>query len=142
MTITIKTANMRYGGADRLDITIKSSKGIARQLAPTWRMVMNSKSGAMSHASYEKYYRNLIWFRYKMNPQRFIELLSQDRTLVCYCRAGTDFCHRYFAADILGEIAKRHEIHAKIEKEPIDYDDDDSANWKENPGAVEYAHPF
>jgi len=42
-TLIIHTAQIRYTGPDKLDITVGSAKGLGRTFAPTWNLVMGYK---------------------------------------------------------------------------------------------------
>ena len=50
--MNLYTAQMRYSGKDRLDITVKSATGEARLVAPTWGMigVDGDKISVVKHA--------------------------------------------------------------------------------------------
>ena len=46
------TQRMSYSGKDRLDITVKSGKGIGKVFAPTWEMVRGVKQTAWANKLY------------------------------------------------------------------------------------------
>ena len=116
MTI-VWTAQYRYNGPDRLDITVKSGGGIGKAFAPTWQMVMEYKNGQKVKAPNPETYRTMmkqLQDNYtRMYEQMMRESLANNRmawdwllsqrniTLVCFCPAG-EFCHRVILArDIL-----------------------------------------
>ncbi|OME54111.1 hypothetical protein BSK59_16150 [Paenibacillus odorifer] len=96
--LKIYTSQFRYGGDDRLDITVKS--GI-EAFAPTWDMVKGHKDGTLANEDYIKMYKDLMNKSYKTNKKLWRELLSRKSvTLVCYC-AKDCFCHRVVLAEML-----------------------------------------
>lgn len=85
----------------KLDITIKSGD---KAFAPSWKMVMDYKNGVINEEEYTKQYYELMRKSYQSNRERWNELLSQDKVvLCCYCVVGT-FCHRYILAEILTKL--------------------------------------
>lgn len=105
------TAQMKYGGCDRLDITIKSGTMVGKLYAPTWDMVMGHKNKKYTDEQYTKMYYDLLTERWEKDWNGFrqatintVSLLSGtftmpafSITLVCYCPAGA-FCHRVLLA--------------------------------------------
>lgn len=103
--LKVYTAQYRYNGKDRLDITVKTGSKV---FAPTWDMVMGSKSGRISEAEYERRYRELMKKSQEIYWDVWDELLSMDEvTLVCFCRKGK-FCHRILLAKILEELGAEY----------------------------------
>ena len=94
----VKTAQYKYYGKDRLDITVKGQDPLGRYFAPNWSMVMRLKEGLMSEEIYTKKYKDIL----SSVPEYIWEkLLSKPNvTLVCYC-ASSSFCHRYILAEEL-----------------------------------------
>lgn len=95
------TAQYRYSGQDRLDITVKGNCPAGRLYAPTWNMVMGMKKGTLSKEEYTKQYYQLLIDRWNGNGRSEMEVLvkitktqGRDLTVVCFCPSGT-FCHRY-----------------------------------------------
>jgi hypothetical protein len=109
------------GDQYKLDITVKSSKGIGELLKPTWNMVMSSKNGSISWESYISQYKTLIRDRYNNNRQGFIELLNRDNiVLCCYCADTshtTKHCHRYLAVEMLTSIASDNYVQCEYKGE-------------------------
>ncbi len=106
----IYTAQYRYSGPDRVDITVKSSKPPESVLAPTWEMVNGYKSGNLDAWSYGIKYFALIINRLMTLDEK--SRLSMDFllnrpsiTLVCFC-PPQEFCHRILAARLLVELGK------------------------------------
>lgn len=98
------TAQYRYSGEDRLDITIKGKDPIGRFFAPTWKMVMASKEKKLSWDEYKSMYRALMQKSYLDNRNIWEEILRRDEvTIVCFCRAG-DNCHRFLLADYFSKL--------------------------------------
>lgn len=105
----IYTAQHRYTGLDRVDITVKGNHVVGKHLAPTWKMVMDWKNTG-DETTYTKLYYDLIISRYTSDPNakevvdNLVRLFGgeHDRsiTLVCFCPAKT-FCHRYLLVKFL-----------------------------------------
>lgn len=106
----IYTAQYRYSGRDRLDITIKGNDPAGRLYAPTWDMVKGIKDGTMSEESYTAEYYALLIERWRTGAKEMLKLIEivngtatmpeRDITLVCFCPAYS-FCHRYLLANFL-----------------------------------------
>lgn len=112
------TAQYRYPGPDRLDITVKGNDIAGKVFAPTWQMVNEYKKGILSEDGYRQRYMDLLMYRWNHNEMDFINstfnlvkivcgydyrinkqvMPPRDMTLVCFCKADT-FCHRYILAD-------------------------------------------
>jgi hypothetical protein len=92
------TAQYRYSGQDRLDITVKGDDPIGKIYAPTWDMVKGVKAGTMSEEEYINKYYDLLIVRAGTNTVDMHHLVEtvklMDITVVCFCPAGT-FCHRH-----------------------------------------------
>jgi uncharacterized protein YeaO (DUF488 family) len=101
------TAQMRYNGEDRVDVTVKSGEKV---FAPTWDMVMGHKRGTISDEEYTEAYYAMMRQSYIENFDVWIELCSKDEvTLVCFCPKGA-FCHRVLLATLLEKVCKFHDI--------------------------------
>lgn len=99
-TIQIPVAKKLGLGKDSryLDITVKSGD---KAFAPTWKIVMSSKQGRITDEEYTRQYTELMRQSYKVNRQRWDEVLNLDEViLACYCKADS-FCHRYLLKDML-----------------------------------------
>lgn len=102
----IYTAQYRYSGADRLDITVKGNTPPGNVLAPTWDMVKGYQAGTIDQWTYAIKYLSLISKR--MYSGADVEKTMMDQivlkeptlTLVCFCAANT-FCHRILAGRML-----------------------------------------
>jgi len=103
--VKIYTAQYRYSGPDRLDITVKNGERI---FAPTWNMVMSFKNGQLNKRAYIKQYYALMRRSYKRNKNRWLDVLNRERVvLTCYCGSG-EFCHRILLAKILGKLGGKY----------------------------------
>lgn len=99
MALKIYTAQYRYGGPDRYDITVKG--GVAKAFSPSWDMVMGYKNGTVSEEEYVARYTLMMATSRLNHSKEWEELLAMDEvTLVCFCANGS-FCHRHILADIL-----------------------------------------
>jgi hypothetical protein len=87
----IYTAHYRYGGPDRVDITVKGQDPKWKEFAPTWDMVMGVKKGTMSEAEYIKRYVAILA---RVSVATWDALLKmEEATFVCFCNEH-EFCHR------------------------------------------------
>jgi uncharacterized protein YeaO (DUF488 family) len=103
------TAQYRYPGKDRLDITVKGNDVAGKIYAPTWPMVQGFKNKTITEAEYTKQYYELIverWEQSKEFVERTMHLVDtfgkndENITLVCFCPSNT-FCHRYLLVKFL-----------------------------------------
>lgn len=104
------TAQYKYCGDDRLDITVKGkdSISIGCLFAPTWKMVMGSKEGKISSDEYKQMYRELPQKFYREILGIWNDILGREElTLVCFCASGTD-CHRYLLAGHLETLGAEY----------------------------------
>ena len=94
------TAQYRYSGNDRIDITVKGQHPDWKVFAPTWDMVMEHKKGIINDQQYTDKYYKLLMDRYNHGgwAKSFESLASlaesQNVTVVCFCAKGA-FCHRH-----------------------------------------------
>jgi uncharacterized protein YeaO (DUF488 family) len=105
--MVIFTDTIKYRGKDRLDITVKSAKGFAKLVSPTWLMVMNLKNKIITEEQYEKEYFLSIENTLPTFVRKLKELIKTPKatrtiTFVCYCKANA-FCHRKLLAKYLAE---------------------------------------
>jgi hypothetical protein len=112
-TMALYTAQIKYSGRDRLDVTIKSATEVGKLFAPTRNMVFGHKTGKYTDEQYTKMYHDLLANRWNTDKDGFrqitVNMVSMlagtitqpagaDFTLVCYCAAGK-FCHRVLLAN-------------------------------------------
>lgn len=100
--IEIHTAQYRWKGLGRLDVTVKSAQGWARLVAPTWQEVLDFKKTGNE----EVYLKSYIPRLEKNIHNFYTELLNDgapEYTFVCFCPPGT-FCHRVLIAERLQEF--------------------------------------
>ena len=104
----IYTAQYKYAGDDRLDITVKGKDPGGRCFAPTWKMVMGSKEGKISWDEYKQMYRELMQKSCRENLSVWNDILGRDEvTIVCFCASGED-CHRYLLAGYLEKLGSEY----------------------------------
>jgi hypothetical protein len=107
--MNIYTAQYRYSGEDRLDITVKGNSFPGKVLAPSWAMVRGLQAGTLNQWDYTiAYYSKIVLRMYRAGDadQKALDEILTDRnelTLVCFCKIG-DFCHRVLAARMLEEM--------------------------------------
>lgn len=98
---TVYTAQYRYAGYDRFDITVKGQDPMGLHFAPTWNMVSDHKNGIITDQQYIDQYIPILndvpthvwdWF-----------FGAPTRTLVCFC-PETAFCHRNIIVHHLKKI--------------------------------------
>lgn len=102
--LEIWTAQYRYSGKDRVDVTVKSSTYPWNLFAPTWTMVMDYKRTG-DEQDYVKKYNDIVKEVYIKQEQGLLTLLNSNRTitLICFCPAGA-FCHRVLLAQHLASL--------------------------------------
>lgn len=102
MMITLMRAQIGHSsGYLDVDVTVRTARGWARKMAPTWDMVMSHKFGDMTDAQY-------IWLYDKLLHERGLPVEEMTRvargidciTFLCYCPNGA-FCHTHVLIDIL-----------------------------------------
>ena len=101
----IWTAQYKYVGPDRLDITMKAPKGsLGTTFQPGWDLVMGLKGEKITEHQYLNTYWERMRVSYSTNKPYWDALLQRlEVTLVCFCPADT-FCHRLILGrDILGK---------------------------------------
>ena len=112
----IYTAQYRYPGRDRLDITVKGNCPAGKLYAPTWDMVQGIKNNNLTEEEYTGLYYNLLIQRWKedyhdfsASMMRLVQMVQgnpatgmppRDMTLVCFCPADA-FCHRHLLVKFL-----------------------------------------
>lgn len=96
--LKVWTAQYRYSGKDRIDITVKSAVYPWNVFAPTWEMVREYKRSGNEEV-YIGQYKAIIDKAFELHTQQLSTLLNSDRTitLVCFCPLG-NFCHRVLLA--------------------------------------------
>jgi ribA/ribD-fused uncharacterized protein len=91
------TAQYRYPGPYRLDITVKGQDQFGKVFSPTWEMVSTYLKSARTLADQQSYiekYHGLILNVINRNPEAWNKLLAMPQVvLVCFCTPG-EFCHR------------------------------------------------
>lgn len=101
--VKIYTAQYRYSGPNRLDITTRSKSFTGLVFSPRWEMVRDYKQTGNEEAYKEKYHQ-LILESYKNNRAAWDEVLNMEEVvLVCFC-APNNFCHRYLVANYLVQL--------------------------------------
>lgn len=95
----IFTAQYRYKGPGRVDITFKTTSVFGAVFAPTEQLVYGYKYHGMPEKDYKKQYFKLLDARATAHPEPFNQLtqiaLDGDKylALVCFCPPDA-FCHR------------------------------------------------
>jgi uncharacterized protein YeaO (DUF488 family) len=99
------TAQYRYSGDDRIDITAKSEDKIGKLFAPTIQLVFNYKDGYITQDEYIEQYMDLLTKSFKNHKLIWEKFLDMNITVVfvCYCKADT-FCHRLLLAKVLDNM--------------------------------------
>lgn len=111
--LRIYTSQYRYGGADRLDITVKGNDPLGKVFAPTWDIVKDLKDEKITQKQYEELYVDLMRDSYLDYPDEWTKLLSMDEvTLVCFCKIN-NFCHRHLLAKILVKLGAEWKYEVK-----------------------------
>lgn len=96
--LDIHTAQYRYSGEDRYDITAKTGHF---QMAPTWDIVMGVKNRRISQQQYMESYLRILLNSTDNFPHIWRDLLNkQSVTAVCFCNPY-EFCHRHLWAEFV-----------------------------------------
>ena len=94
-------------GVELIDTTVKSGEPA---FAPTWQMVMDVKSGALSEVEYRRQYIDLMRESFHAHRAVWEDLMAKENiALGCYCNAGT-FCHRYILQEMVLWLANQRGI--------------------------------
>lgn len=98
---TIQMARWRLAKARSihlLDTTVKSGNPA---FAPSWEMVLGSKSGQLSNEAYTQQYLALMRQSFLSNRGEWEALVQHEQlALACYCTTGA-FCHRVILAPLV-----------------------------------------
>lgn len=90
-------------GVEYLDTTVKSGNPA---FAPSWEIVREVKSGAMTEERYTEVYKDLMRESYRNHRSEWEELLTKDEiALCCYCPKD-HFCHRHILVRMLEALCK------------------------------------
>ena len=116
--LTVYTAQYRYKGPNRTDVTVKNAIPPWRVFAPTWDMVntyLKSSRDKRAEEIYTMEYDKIVLKAFMYNNKALTDLIhsNETRVLICFCKAGT-FCHRVLlakhleslGANYLGEVNK------------------------------------
>lgn len=107
--LTFWTAQYRYPGPYRLDITVKGNDPIGRLFAPTWDMVKNYKANTGGEQIYTDKYHTMMLKSYSSNKAAWDSLLTREyAVLTCFC-APKDFCHRHLLTQYLVQLGAKYE---------------------------------
>ena len=94
-------------GIELINTTVKDG---LPEFAPTWSIVMDVKSGAISEAAYTAAYHQLMRQSFVQHKDKWLALLSKDKiAIACYCKAGK-FCHRHLLVEYLIAVCKSYDI--------------------------------
>lgn len=95
----IYTAQYRYSGNDRLDITVKGNHPLGKIFAPTWSMVLGVKRGDITKEQYDALYQDILASSLRNYEAAWEHIATWPSiTLVCFCPTGSH-CHRYALAN-------------------------------------------
>lgn len=107
MPLKFWTAQYRYPGPNRLDISVKGNDPFGIMFAPTWKMLTeykNNTNKAQAEKIYITEYHQIIYKNFRYLDQ----LLSNDElVIVCFCAYG-EFCHRHLLTHYLINIGAQY----------------------------------
>ena len=103
------TAQYRYSGADRVDITVKGQHPIGKIFAPTWNMVMGLKNSDIGWMEYCIEYADMMAKSCHDKPVEWMSILKSNGplTFVCFCKELQE-CHRWLLAGILQKMGAEY----------------------------------
>lgn len=106
--LKVYTAQYRFPGPYRLDITVKGNDPVGRVFAPNWPLV-NVYQKTKNEASYIEGFHDLMIASLDSCTNVWMEdILKRDYVvLVCFCAAGA-FCHRTLVADYLVQLGAEY----------------------------------
>lgn len=110
--LTVYTAQYRYKGPNRVDITVKSAIPPWGVFAPTWDMVntyLKSPRDRKAAQAYTEKYDAIVLKAFIYNSKALTDLIHSNKTrvLVCFCKPG-DFCHRTLLAGHLESLGANY----------------------------------
>lgn len=110
--LKIYTAQYKYRGQGRTDITAKSAEGIWKSFAPTWSMVTkykNSDQDKEAQKLYTEQYSLIMNKAFELRNKYLMGLVRSDSTLVfvCFCKSG-EFCHRVLLAERFATVGANY----------------------------------
>jgi len=112
------TAQYRYAGPYRLDITVKGQDPVGRIFAPTWDMVMQHKATKDDNSYIQEYHKMMVT-SYQQNRLVWETILNKDYlVLVCFCPADA-FCHRHLLRHYLVELGAVYNGELTSQQKPI-----------------------
>src|SRR4051794_33756940 len=98
--LKVYTAQLRYSGPDRLDVTRQGNDPFGVSFAPS-KQILNYYRPRNDFAGYSVAYQDEMTRSYDVNHRSWKQLLAMDEvTLVCFCPGPVE-CHRYLLAAIL-----------------------------------------
>jgi len=99
--VKIYTAQYRYKGDDRLDVTTSNKTEKGKAFMPDWSLVNGLKKGLITEEEYERRYHQQMVKSWCSNRRVWHDVMERDKvTLVCFCPPGA-FCHRVLLAQYL-----------------------------------------
>lgn len=108
--LKVYTAQYRYAGQHRLDITVKGKDPVGRVFAPNWDIVMKHKNNPnYGDKEYTEDFHNLMIASLDSCTDVWMEdvLKRGYVVLVCFCPAGA-FCHRKLVAEYLVQLGAKY----------------------------------
>ena len=116
------TAQFRYSGSDRIDITSRTSDKYGKLFAPPWSLVSDYKQSIINEDEYTDQYSDLLMHAIASNPALWVEFLElESATVVCYCRADS-FCHRYIIAEFCKIMCSTSSLEYVGERTPPEWE--------------------
>ncbi len=118
----IELSRGQIGKSAGVDITVKSSKGMAKQFAPTWPMVMGHKNHTLTNEAYTAQYLKIL-DQLPDGPWGWLAAQNKNGhlTLLCYCPSklpdgSPKFCHTHIIIDYMCKrwpsiFSKKEESH-------------------------------
>lgn len=108
--LKVYTAQMRYSGDDKLDITVGSGSN-NNPFKPTWKIVNEWKNSSQTENDWQRYadqYKQMMRDSYRENKSLWHQLLETDTvTFCCYC-TDVDHCHRKLLAEIFEVLGAKY----------------------------------
>lgn len=101
MSCLVYTAQYKYSGANRIDVTYKTGNPI---FAPDKKLVWDYKNGKITSSEYIKNYHLKMRKSFLENTKEWMKIVdSSFCVFVCFCNSK-NFCHRKVLANYFEKL--------------------------------------
>lgn len=86
-----------------LDTSVQTGSHV---FAPTWRMEIDIKSGALSQQEYIRQYYEMMDVSVQQHPTEWEELLNKPTVAIAGTAPPGDFCHRHLLVNVIDRLLR------------------------------------